>query len=126
MLRTLVPGADIEQSRELKGVVDDKLTKYEYDYILKSSRLKEVLVVELKGFASSKYIALGDSETKNTIEWFFSNTFPFAKSIFNKIEAGYNVTACYITTADFTPEGTEHLERLQESKFKVSGNGCLV
>lgn len=120
VLQSMVPGADIEQSRKLKTTVEGKKLKYEYDYILTSSRLKEILVVELKGFSGSKYISLGDGETQNTIKWFFSNTYPFAKSILNTNHNGYKITACYITTADFYPDGVEHLEKLQESKLKPS------
>ena len=120
VLQAMLPGADMDPGRELKNVINEKVVKYEYDYIIRSSRLKEIVVVELKGFANSRYIGLGDNETKNTLNWFFGRTFPFARSILTANEPGNKVTACYITTADFNPDGIEFVESLQKGKLKPS------
>jgi hypothetical protein len=116
VLNTIFSGSDIETSKELKNTSEGKTEKYEYDYIVRSSRLREITIIELKGFASSRYIDVGDIERNNTLSWFFGRTMPFAKKMLQN--NGYKITASYITTANFTNEGIEFLEGLQNGSLK--------
>jgi hypothetical protein len=116
VLNTIFSGSDIETSKELKNTSEGKTEKYEYDYIIRSSRLREITIIELKGFASSRYIDVGDIERNNTLNWFFGRTLPFAKKML--LSHGLKITASYITTAKFTNEGTEFLESLQNGSLK--------
>jgi len=92
---------------------------YEYDYIIKSSNPKEIIVVELKGYKSTYAIPLGDYKTKNTIGWFFKKTLPFIKEKFKTdIGEGYAFKGCYITSSEYTQEAIDELEKLNEGCFK--------
>lgn len=119
VFRDIFSGADIVQGRELKQKQEaGTIEKYEYDYIINSSRLKETIVVELKGYSTSNYISLGDADTRSTIKWFFSRTLPFARKMLLSENSVRRITACYITTGRFSEEGIEHMEMLQQSKLK--------
>lgn len=88
---------------------------YEYDYIIKSSNPKEIIIIELKGYKSTNKISLGDYQTKNTVKWFFNRTLTFAKKKFQKeINEGYIFKACFITSSDFTEEAITYLETLKQ------------
>ena len=99
------------QVEEVKG--------YEYDYIIRSSNPKEIIIVELKGYHSKYKIPLGSFETKNTIKWFFSNTLPFIKDKYqNEINEGYVFKGAYITSSNFEDDATEFMEKLNNGKLK--------
>jgi hypothetical protein len=92
---------------------------YEYDYIIRSSNPKEIIVVELKGYHSNYKIPLGTYETKNTIKWFFSNTLTFIKDKFQKeIDEGYIFKGAYITSSNFEEDAIEFMEKLNNGKLK--------
>jgi len=92
---------------------------YEYDYIIKSSNPKEIIVIELKGYKSNYEIPLGDYKTKNTISWFFKRTLPFIREKFKTdIGEGYAFRGCYITSSEFTQEAINDLEKLKRGNFK--------
>jgi hypothetical protein len=92
---------------------------YEYDFIITSPHLKEITVIEAKGFMSNAKIPLGNIETKNTTSWFFGKTFPFAKKML-KSELYPNVSACYITSAGFIDDAIETMEQLNRGNMKPS------
>lgn len=92
---------------------------YEYDYIIRSSNPKEIIVVELKGYHSKYKIPLGTYETKNTIKWFFSNTLTFIKDKYqNEIDEGYTFKGAYITSSNFEEDAIEFMEKLNNGKLK--------
>jgi hypothetical protein len=118
LLRIVFSEALIEPGEKLRQKSDDgKKEEYEYDYIITNSRLKERTVVELKGYASTNYISLGNQDTKNSIQWFFSRTFPFAKKLLH-LKDSHSVTALYITTSKFHEDGLTFLENLNKGKLK--------
>ncbi|MBX2957229.1 MAG: hypothetical protein KF846_13785 [Cyclobacteriaceae bacterium] len=116
--KLIFPDAIIEVGEKLKSKVGGKKLEYEYDYIIKSSRLKEVIIIELKGYSSSNYISLGDHQTQNTIKWFFGNTFPFAKGILQMRDPNVKITASYITTSSFKEDGVAFLASINNGKLK--------
>lgn len=119
LLNLVFSDAAIEPGPSLKSRNENgKQEGYEYDYIVTAPRIKEILVVELKGYASSNYISLGDENTKNTINWFFSRTFPFAKNILKNRDANSKITACYITTSKFKDDGVAFLSSINKGKLK--------
>lgn len=124
VIQLLYPSCNIEQGSRLKKMVADKEEKYEYDYIIDSSRLQETIVMELKGYSSSNYISLGDKDTKNTISWFFRRTFPFAAKELQAKEPNRKITSCYITTTKFNEEGVKFLEKINNGKLKPNGIDC--
>lgn len=92
---------------------------YEYDYIVKSSNPKEIVVVELKGYHANYKIPLGDFQTKNTIKWFFANTLPFLKDRYVKdIAEEYVYKGAYITSSNYEDDAIEYLDTLNKSKLK--------
>lgn len=117
LFKLIFSDATIEPGGKLKSK-ETGPKEYEYDYIITSARLNEVLVIELKGFASSNYISLGDYQTQNTIKWFFGNTFPFAQKILKARHPNDKITACYITTASFKEDGVAFLNSIGQGKLR--------
>ena len=98
---------------------DDKIG-FEYDYVIRSSNPKEIIVVELKGYHSEYEIPLGTYEKKNSVKWFFNRTLPFVKQRFQAdIEFGYAFKAAYITSSKFEKEAVDHLEILNNGNFRA-------
>jgi len=125
VLKHQYPNAEIKPNfyykKSITNKVDDSVSYegYEYDYIIKSSNPKEIIVVELKGYKSTYAIPLGDYKTKNTIGWFFKKTLPFIKEKFKTdIGEGYAFKGCYITSSEYTQEAIDDLEKLKEGGFK--------
>jgi hypothetical protein len=125
VLKHQYPNAEIKPNFYYKKSIvnkeDDSVSYegYEYDYIIKSSNPKEIIVVELKGYKSTYAIPLGDYKTKNTIGWFFKKTLPFIKEKFKTdIGEGYAFKGCYITSSEYTQEAIDDLEKLKEGSFK--------
>jgi hypothetical protein len=112
VFKSLYPNAMIVQgatySEKLPG---GGKKKYEYDFIIQSDTPKEIVVVELKGYSSEARIPVGNSDTQNTLSWFFGKTLPFVKKQFEKeLAAGSKWSACYITSAGYWPDGAKYLE----------------
>ncbi len=122
LISDLYPSSDIIVGRTLTEQMDDgKKEYYEYDYIVKSSKLNEIVVIELKGYSSSAFIPLGTSETKNTLNWFFRKTLPFAQRKFAKeISDGMQLKGCFITSARFHDDCKTALVSLNAGKLKSS------
>ncbi|CAM1352136.1 hypothetical protein [Tenacibaculum ascidiaceicola] len=125
VLKYQYPSAEIKPnfyfSRDITNKEDNTITTegYEYDYVIKSSNPKEIIVVELKGYKSNYEIPLGDYKTKNTTNWFFKRTLPFLKERFKMdIGEGYAFKGCYITSSEYTKEAIEDLDKLKEGSFK--------
>ncbi|WP_276347909.1 hypothetical protein [Daejeonella sp. JGW-45] len=130
VLKTFYPNAEIIHGKTLseKRSGEEK-EYYEYDYIIKSSNPKEIVIVELKGYSSHAHIALGDTNTKNTLRWFFRKTLPFAQKYFKKeIQEGAHFAASFITPAGYYDDGSEFLQKISNSalkpkKFEISYDG---
>lgn len=104
---------------EEQAMEKEKKEYYEYDYIIKSSNPKEIIVVELKGYHSNYEIPLGDYLTKNTVKWFFNKTFPFLKEKYKRdIEDGYVYKGVYITSSKFQENAIDFLDILNKGKSK--------
>jgi hypothetical protein len=112
VFKTLYPDAMIGQGKTLsEKLADGSKEKYEYDYIIQSNTPKEIVVVELKGYSSEARIAVGDTDKPNTLNWFFGKTLPFAKKQYAKeLADGFQLRACYITSAGFWDDGKRFLE----------------
>lgn len=109
VLKHQYPNAEINHSYFFrKNYVDKKdgrtITEgYEYDYVIRSSNPKEIIIVELKGYKSTYAIRLGDYETKYTTNWFFKRTLPFIREKYKTDEEeGYRFKGCYITSSEYT------------------------
>lgn len=103
------------------GNKDDKGQKhgYEYDFVIKSENPKEIVIVESKGYSSESRIPVGDSNTNNTLSWFYGRTLPFIKTFFTKeISEGYRFKACYITSAGYFEDGYAYLNAQMKLKPK--------
>jgi len=125
VLKHQYPNADIKPnfnySKDITNKQDNSVTTehYEYDYVVKSSNPKEIIVVEVKGYKSTYIIQLGDYETKNTIGWFFKKTLPFIRDKYKTdIGEGYVFKGCYIASCEYTQEAIDDLEKLKEGKLK--------
>lgn len=125
VLKHQYPNAEINPnfyySKNITNKQDNSITieGYEYDYVIKSSNPKEIIVVELKGYKSSYAIPLGDYKTKNTIGWFFRKTLPFIKEKFKTdIGEGYVFKGCYITSSEYTEDAIIDLDKLKVGSLK--------
>lgn len=124
VVQLLFPHSNIEQGKMFKEKIGKEVEKYEYDYVIDSARLQEIIIIELKGYSSSNYISLGDSDTHNTINWFFRRTLPFAMKMLKAKDPNKKITACYITTSSFKEDGVEFLEKINTGKNKPKGIDC--
>lgn len=112
-----------------KRISHSKVLKpYEYDILIEEDQ--ELIVIELKGFKNKTIIQLGDNKTKNTVKWFFGKTFPHAKTTLASSNPlwGYQksqIKACYITSANFSDEATEFLEKQNSTKLKPEKFSCF-
>jgi hypothetical protein len=125
VLKHQYPNADISSnvyySKNFTNKDTQKIEKerYEYDYVLRSSNPKEIIVVELKGYHSAHQIPLGTYETKYSLKWFFNRTLPFIKDKYQvDIDNGYAFKAVYITSSMFEPEAIAYLIELNKGTFK--------
>ncbi|MEH6681677.1 MAG: hypothetical protein V7724_14100 [Sediminicola sp.] len=125
LLKHQYPNAEIKPnlyySKDIISKEDNTITTegYEYDYVIKSSNPKEIVVIELKGYKSSYAIPLGDYQTKNTIRWFFKKTLPFIREKYRvDIGQGYIFKGCYITSGEYANEAIVDLEKLKEGSLK--------
>ena len=100
---------------------DNKKLVYEYDII--APLYDEYLVIELKGYANSHFFDGGNKEEsgkyeKETLGWFFRNTFPVAQKYYAHNPDNKKVKACFITTAHFDKEAKEQLGQIGKGKLK--------
>ncbi|HVG17434.1 MAG TPA: hypothetical protein VNI02_00150, partial [Blastocatellia bacterium] len=111
LLRHIYPSADIEDGKRIKNEAGEE---YEYDFIVTNSGTEEIVVVEAKGYESRKQIPLGvfsqekKKFEKETVKWFFNQTFPFFKKNYPN-PRNYQFKACYVTSAGFTEEALRYL-----------------
>lgn len=127
ILKHIYPNAEINHSYVFrKNYVDKKdgrtITEgYEYDYVIRSSNPKEIIIVELKGYKSTYAIGLGDYKTKYTTNWFFKRTLPFIRKNFeSQLDNGYRFRGCYIASCEYTPEAIVDLNKLNSGNLKPS------
>ncbi|MFD1753585.1 hypothetical protein ACFSC6_00100 [Rufibacter sediminis] len=121
LVRTLYGNAQIEQGKTLSMTKQDGSKEYyEYDFIIKSSTPKEILIIELKGYSSTSRIPIGDHNTHNTLRWFFRRTLPFAAKVLDKEvkDSGSVIKGCFITSASFFDDGKEFLDKMNQSGHK--------
>ncbi|WP_413999157.1 hypothetical protein ACMDB5_00875 [Flavobacterium sp. W1B] len=125
VLKHQYPNADINANVYYSKYITNKETQekekkgFEYDYVIRSSHPKEIIVIELKGYHSAHQIALGTYDTKYTLKWFFNRTLPFIKDKYQvDIDNGYAFKAVYITSSMFEPEAIVHLLELNKGTFK--------
>ena len=122
VLRNQYPSSEIHSNFYYKKVKEKGIEGYEYDYIVRSSNPKEIIILELKGYKANYEIPLGDSDTKGSVNWFFRKTLPFIKGRFqNEICEGYKFRGCYITTAGYSEDALESLKQMNGSKLKPTG-----
>ncbi len=125
LLKNRYPDAEISHGRVLKKKDGETNIYYEYDYIIRTIHPKEIILVELKGYSAPAVIYMGDQKTKNTLRWFFRKTVPFAKDYFEKeVGEGYQIKACFITTAKFYPDGLQFLDKINSSNLKPLHMDC--
>lgn len=116
LFKELYGNATITPSRSIKLDGDEK--SFQFDYIIELGNPKQAIVVELKGYHYSKWIALGDTETRNTVSWFFGKAFPVARAQLLRESPGRKVAACMITTAHFEAEAIPFLQAQNNGKLR--------
>jgi hypothetical protein len=98
---------------------------YEYDYFIRSSNPKEIIVVELKGYSGGAVIPKGSVEPKVPYAGFTPyasiRQFLFATGSQN----GYKFRGCYITSGSFRPDGIAMLEELNKGSLKPALLDCF-
>jgi hypothetical protein len=94
-----------------------KIANNEYDFIVIDDDLKEIVIIEAKGYAFNQKIKLGDKDSKATVNWFFRNTFPIAQKHFQEKNSNYKITASFITSVEFEKEAVAELEGLAKGKL---------
>jgi len=119
LLKDIYHSSSITPNKRLPNELNiSKGKDFEYDFIIDAA-FEETIVIETKGYKSKDMIILGDKDRKNTVRWFFNNTFLSAKRHLEKSRDN-PIKACYITTAKFTTEALSVLESLNNGKLKPS------
>lgn len=120
------PRAQLMQGRKFENEEEGKMKSYEYDIIVDENfERQEVLIVELKGYAGSKYISLGSESEKGTVRWFFDKTFPIVKADLRKrLGSHVKITASFITTAKIMDDGVLFLKNMNSGKMKPYNMNC--
>lgn len=106
-----------------KKIVYDEESKNTYEYDIIAPLRDEYLVIELKGYAGSKFIRWGKKDEsgkieKETLAWFFRQTLPIAQKKYKNNAEDKPVKACYITTAHFDPEAKQKIDALEKGTLK--------
>jgi hypothetical protein len=120
LLKLIYPDCSIVHGRKIKEQSTQEKRQLEFDYIINSYRKRECTVFELKGYSTTNIIPLGEYTDRNTIKWFFSNTFPVAKNKLLQENPGFRITACYVTTSKFRKDGELFLENMKGTKLYPS------
>ncbi|MGQ7945069.1 hypothetical protein [Flavobacterium sp. WC2509] len=125
VLKHQYPNADITTNVYYSKMIFNEETNknekrgFEYDYVIRSSNPKEIIVIELKGYHSEYQIPLGTYEIKNTVKWFFNRTLTFIKDKFQfEIDNGYVFKAAYMTSCKFEDDALDYLKKLNEGNYK--------
>ncbi|MGF6927386.1 hypothetical protein QFZ48_002886 [Chitinophaga sp. W2I13] len=127
VLSTLYPKAQFLPGKILKHPQKDQ--KREFDYILASSHPKELILVELKGYAGNSYIKLGDSNTKNTLRYFFRSSVPLASEYFktDMILQNHKIKAVFISTGNYHSECNDFINKINSSSYNPKKIGkCII
>jgi hypothetical protein len=121
LLKTIFPNAQIFQGVTLKAEIEGKEKKHEVDYIIQSSNPSEIVLVELKGVSAKSHIPVGDSETKDTLMYFFRGVVSLAQVYYkDDLKKGIPIKAVFITSGNFWDDSLVALEKLSRSKLKSS------
>ncbi|ANI89711.1 hypothetical protein A9P82_10670 [Arachidicoccus ginsenosidimutans] len=126
ILKHFYGNAQIFPDKTLK--LPDKKQR-EFDYILISSHPKEIVLVELKGYAGNSFIRLGtDDKTKNTLKYFFRGSVPLAIEYYKNDNSCNNhvVKALFITTGEFHSECKEFISQMGDSKLNPNNTGLSM
>lgn len=116
VINRLHPDASIEQGKILRRKNPDGTQEYyEYDVIVRDFQNQEIVVYEFKGHNSNSVIQLKPFDKPNTVKWFFNKTLKFAREELQK-QHTFPVKGCYITTAKFSEEALEILNKLNTHK----------
>ncbi|NQX67326.1 hypothetical protein HQN90_14490 [Paenibacillus alba] len=119
LIKALYPNGSIESNKIYKDVNEEgSKFPHEFDAIVIDRGLKEAIVFELKGHKSSKFIPKGPYDKRDTVKWFFNNTLLWAKKHLENENPHFKVTACYMTTAQFTKDAVELLESYNQGDLK--------
>lgn len=109
----------VKQSVRVKNPKEPNKQPYEYDLVI--FRNKEIIIIELKGLKNSTIINWGPNTMQGTASWFFGNTYPIIKehyvSKFSRSKK--EIKGSYITSANFSPEAIEKLEKINKSQVKA-------
>ncbi len=119
LIKVLYPNGSFEANKIYRDTTQEgNKFPHEFDAIVIDRNLKEAVVFELKGHKSSTFINAGPYTKRDTVKWFFNNTFPWAKKHLESESPDYKVSACYITSAQFTNESLELLRGYNKGNLK--------
>lgn len=126
VFETLFPKAIFYPGKILKHPDTGKIR--EFDYIIISTNPKELIFVELKGHEGSSFIRVGDSETKNTLRYFFRGSVPLGEAFYKNgnFPEGCLSKAIFITTGGFHFDGNEFIEDIEKSKLVPTSLGKSI
>jgi hypothetical protein len=112
-LQRLFPECSIEKGK--------RMGTYEYDFVVHHTRAKEIIIVEAKGYIFREAIKLGTKDTKESVKWFFENTFPkISSDLKGKNSDGTLIRACYITSSQFERDCMQYFDEKSSTKLKPS------
>lgn len=117
VIKRMHPDSAIEQGRVLKrkNANGDTIRNCEYDIIVRDYNAREIIVYEFKGRNSNIEIPLKPFDKPYTVKWFFNNTLVFAREELEKgVQHPLPVKGCYITTAKFSEESLEMLNKINK------------
>lgn len=120
VFESIYPNSEFLPNKKLKHPLKDQTR--EFDYIISSSNPKELIFVELKGYAGKSYINLGTSDTVSTLRYFFRSTVPLGQAHYKNdlIRGDYSIKAVFITTGNYHSECNEFIAKMDGSNLVPS------
>ncbi|MGJ1436073.1 hypothetical protein [Sphingobacterium siyangense] len=112
LFESIYPNSEFLPNKKLKHPGKEQIR--EFDYIISSSNPKELIFVELKGYAGKSFLNLGNSETPSTLRYFFRSTVPLGQAYYKEdlIRTDYPIKAVFITTGNYHSECNEFISQM--------------
>ncbi|MCD0489675.1 hypothetical protein LPB86_15645 [Pedobacter sp. MC2016-14] len=114
------PNAQLLQGKKLTDPTSGK--SREFDLVIISSHPKEVMLVELKGYAGKSLIPVGTAEDKDTLRYFFRGSVPIAQNYYkgDKSLEHHRVSAAYITSGRYHEDAGKFIRKVGSSTLRPS------
>lgn len=124
MMRVVIehqyPNAQIKARKIIKEP-GHQTRKREFDYVINSETPREIVLIELKGYAENAYVDLGEPDEMGTLRYFFRGSVPLAQSYYKgQLEFEHVlVKALFITTGTYARDAKNLIDNLNTPTNKL-------